>query len=71
MAIKKFIPDAKITYKPDPVSMEFFRSFTIKSIDDSRARGEWGWKPLYTNFEKVVEDFIREVRTKAELYGLA
>ena len=71
MAIKEFIPEAKITYKPDPVTMEFFRSQNIKIIDDSRAREEWGWEPLYTDFEKVVEDFIQEVRTKTEFYGLA
>lgn len=71
LAIKKLIPDAKITYKPDPVTMEFFHSQTMKVFDDSRAREEWGYKPIYTNFEKVVEDFIKEVRTNARYYGLA
>jgi len=70
MSIKKFIPDAKITYKPDPVTMEFFNSQTMKVFDDSRAREEWGWEPSYTDFEKVVEDFIQEVRTRPNLYGL-
>lgn len=70
MAIKKFIPEAKITYKPDPVTMEFFRSYTVRSIDDSQAREEWGWEPLYVDFEKVVEDFIQEVKTSPKLYGL-
>ncbi len=70
MAIKKFIPDAKITYKPDPVTMEFFNSQTMKVFDDRRAREEWGWEPSYTDFEKVVEDFIQEVRTRPKLYGL-
>ena len=71
LAIKKIIPEAKITYKPDPVTMEFFRNQTIKVIDDSQAREEWGWEPLYTDFEKLVADFIQEVRTKTEFYGLA
>ena len=70
MAIKKFIPDAKITYKPDPVTMEFFNSQTMKVFDDRRAREEWGWEPSYTDFEKLVEDFIQEVRTRPKLYGL-
>ena len=70
MAIKKFIPDAKITYKPDPVAVEIMRSLKIKVLDDSWARQEWGWQPLYTNYEKVVEDFIQEVRTRPEFYGL-
>ena len=71
MAIEKFIPDTRITYKPDPVTMEFFRNQNIKVLDDSPAREEWGWEPLYTNFEKIVEDFIQEVRTKSDFYGLA
>jgi len=70
MSIKKFIPDAKITYKPDPVTMEFFNSQTMKVFDDRRAREEWGWEPSYTDFEKLVEDFIQEVRTRPKLYGL-
>lgn len=70
-AIKKFIPEARITYKPDPVAMEIFRTLPIKVIDDSRAREEWGWQPRYTNFDKVVADFIKEVRTRGKFYGLA
>jgi len=70
LAIKKFIPRARITYKPDPVTMEFFQSQNMRVIDDSRAREEWSWEPLYTDFEKVVEDFIQEVRTKPQFYGL-
>ncbi|MFC1903537.1 NAD-dependent epimerase/dehydratase family protein [Chloroflexota bacterium] len=70
IAIRKFIPDAKITYKPDPITMEFFRSQNMRVFDDSRAGEEWDWKPLYTDFEKVVADFIQEVRTKSKFYGL-
>jgi len=71
MAIKKFIPEARITYKPDPVTMEIMGSLPIKVLDDSRAREEWGWQPQYTNYEKVVADFIQEVKTRPEFYGLA
>ena len=69
LAIKKFIPEAKFTYKPDPWVMDYYRS--INNIDDSRAREEWGWKPLYVDFEKIVADFIKEVRSKPEYYSLA
>lgn len=61
--IKKFIPDAVITYKPDPVAIEFAKSLNIKVIDDSRAREDWGWHPRYAELEKVVADFIKEVKT--------
>ena len=69
LAIKKFIPEAKFTYKPDPWVMDYFRS--LNDFDDSRAREEWGWEPLYGDLEKIVADFIKEVRTKPEYYSLA
>ncbi len=69
LAIKKFIPEAKFTYKPDPWVMDYYRS--LNNFDDSRAREEWGWKPLYADFEKIVADFIKEVRSKPEYYSLA
>jgi len=71
LAIKKFIPDAKITYKPDPQVMEIFRPAKRTAVDDSRARAEWGWQPRYTDLESVVSDFIQEVKTRPHLYGLA
>lgn len=73
LAVKKFIPEAKITFKPDPEFMKFFGEFfaNMRIFDDSRAREEWGWKPIYMDLEKLVEDFIREVRTRPQLYGLA
>ena len=71
LTIKKFIPEAKITYKPDPLVMEFYRNQSMKVIDDTRAREEWGWQPLYNDLEEIVADFIQEVRTRPEFYGLA
>ena len=64
--IKKFVPEAQLTYKPDPFVMDYFRS--LNNFDDSRAREEWGWKPLYADFEKGVAEFIKEVRSKPESY---
>ncbi len=73
LAVKKFVPEARITFKPDPEFMKFFREFfaSMRVFDDSRAREEWGWKPEYTDLEKLVEDFLREVRTRPQWYGLA
>jgi len=71
VAIKKFIPEARTAYKPDPLVMELLESIrNIHVIDDTSARDEWGWEPLYVNFEKLVEDFIQEMRMKPQLYGL-
>ena len=69
-AIKKFIPDASISYKPDPATMEMFRSYPVRAVDAALAREEWGWQPLYTSFEKIVEDFIKEVRERPNQYGI-
>ena len=60
-AIKKFIPGAKITYRPDPVVMEYYNTRKTEVIDDSRARQEWGWEPSNTPLEKVVQNIINEV----------
>ncbi len=68
--IKKFIPETTVTYKPDPVVMEFYRNQTMRDIDDSRAREEWGWQPRFQSMEDMVSDFINEVRTRPEYYGL-
>jgi len=64
LAIRKFIPDAKITYKPDPVTMECLRDQNLKVFDDRRAREEWNWEPLHRDLEKMVEDFIQEIRMR-------
>jgi nucleoside-diphosphate-sugar epimerase len=70
MAVKKFVPEAKITYNPDPLVMEYYRTRGVSTIDDSRAREEWGWKPEFTDIEKLVADFIQEVRTKPHVWGV-
>lgn len=69
-AVTKHIPDAKITYNPDPVTMEILGSMKYKVVDDSRAREEWGWDPEYADYKEIVADFIQEVKTRPQLYGL-
>ena len=69
LAVKKYIPGAQISYKPDPAVMDFYRSSRIDAFDDSRAREEWGWQPRYSDFEKVVADTIEELQVHRERYG--
>jgi nucleoside-diphosphate-sugar epimerase len=56
--IKKHIPDFEITYQPD-FRQDIADSWP-NSIDDSRARNEWGWKPDF-NLEKMTEDILKNL----------
>lgn len=70
--LKRFVPDNRITFKTDPELAAFFDAFygSMKAVDDTPAREEWGWQPLYTDFETIVEDFIHELKTRPQLWGL-
>jgi len=53
--IKKHLPKFTITYKPD--HRQAIADSWPKSIDDSAAREEWGWKPNY-DLSAMVKDMI-------------
>lgn len=53
--IKKHIPDFKITYKPD--FRQAIADSWPKSIDDSHAQQDWGWKVKY-DLPKLVENML-------------
>lgn len=57
--IKKHIPDFTISYKPD-FRQQIAESWT-ESIDDSRAREEWGWSHQF-GLKEMVEDMIKNLR---------
>jgi nucleoside-diphosphate-sugar epimerase len=56
--IKKHIPDALITFKPDPVAIEALKALP-RLLDDRGARTEWNWSLRY-DLKEMVEDFIRD-----------
>jgi nucleoside-diphosphate-sugar epimerase len=60
-SIQKIIPEFKITYKPD-FRQEIADSWP-KEIDDSTARKDWGWRPVYS-LDKMTEEMITELRKK-------
>ncbi|MBN1857406.1 MAG: NAD-dependent epimerase/dehydratase family protein [Dehalococcoidia bacterium] len=69
--VLKHIPDAAISYNPDPVIMDYYATAKVETFDDSVARKEWGWKPEYETIADIVPDFINEVRTNPSRFGLA
>jgi len=58
--IRKFIPEFKTDFKPDPLRQRIADSWP-KSIDDSRARRDWGWKPEW-DLESMSRDMIENLR---------
>ncbi len=57
--IKKYIPDFRITYKPD-IRQEYANSWP-NSIDDSRARSDWGWKHGY-DLAAMTNDMLQHIQ---------
>jgi len=69
--IKKYLPMFSIVYKPDKEAVEYNQKYkTWQIFDDTNARKEWGWEPLYQDLESIVEDYINEVRTRPEFFGI-
>ncbi len=58
-SIKEIIPDFKITYHPD--SRQNIADSWPKSIDDSSAQNDWGWKCKY-NLQSMTKDMIKHLK---------
>ena len=58
--IKKHIPELTVTYEPD--SRQAIADSWPKTIDDSAAREEWGWRPSY-DLAAMTEDMLRNLRS--------
>ena len=59
--IEKYIPEFTCEYQPD-FRQEIADSWP-RSIDDSAAREEWGWKPRY-DLNLMVRDMLQKLRIK-------
>ncbi len=57
--IKKHIPDFSITYEPD--SRQQIADSWPKSIDDTAAQNDWGWKPEY-DLSSMTEDMLKNIK---------
>lgn len=57
--IKQFVPDFSITYKPD--SRQQIADSWPRSIDDSRAAADWGWKPEF-DLKAMTAEMIQNLK---------
>lgn len=58
--IKKHYPEFKINYSPDSLRQSIANSWS-ESVDDSAARLDWAWKPVY-DLAKMTEDMILNLK---------
>jgi nucleoside-diphosphate-sugar epimerase len=61
--IRKHMPEFTISYKPD--SRQAIADSWPKTIDDSAAREEWGWKPAY-DLAAMTEDMLKNLKIRYE-----
>jgi len=55
-AVRRHIPDAQISFEPDPKSL---LAGEVR-LDDGAARQEWGWEPSFS-VDRMIEDIIAAV----------
>lgn len=53
------LPQAKITFEPDPEQQEILDNLT-RPIDETNAQRDWNWKPEY-NLKQMVDDFLNDL----------
>ena len=60
-SIRRHIPDFEVVYEPD--YHQAIADSWPRSVDDSAARKEWGWKPSY-DLDSMTDDMLRAVKEK-------
>ena len=61
-AIKKHVPGFEMTYEVDALKQSIANSWP-DSLDDTCARNEWGWEPMY-DLESMTIDMLQKLRAK-------
>jgi nucleoside-diphosphate-sugar epimerase len=65
--VRSKIPGARLTFNPDPNTMELLKEIGSLRFDEERARSEWDWNPSYS-LSQMVDDFIGEFNRNCSLY---
>lgn len=63
--LKKYIPNLIVTYKPD--HRQKIADSWPKSIDDSKARKDWGWQPQY-DLTQMTREMFDNLKKKLEAF---
>jgi len=59
-SVKRHLPEARITFRPDPKRQAILDSWP-RALDDQSAQRDWGWKPEF-DLEQMSEDLIPKLR---------
>lgn len=61
--VKAAFPGAEITFEPDPARARIVDSWP-EDLDDSRARDDWGWNPVYGVDRAFDEYLVPSIRAR-------
>ncbi len=65
--ILRYLPDARLSFHPDPLAMTFHKMSQGVRWDETPAVKEWGWKVRY-GLDEMVQDFVRELTDHPSWY---
>jgi nucleoside-diphosphate-sugar epimerase len=65
--IRAHLPAFEITYDVDPVRQAIADSWP-RRLDDSAARDEWGWRPVY-DIDAMTKEMIAQLNTRTDSEG--
>ncbi len=66
--VRRLIPDAELAFAPDANICQLLQAIGRLDLDDSPARREWDWEPVF-DLEAMVADFAAEYRAHPEIYA--
>jgi len=66
-AILRYLPDARLSFNPDPLAMAFHKMSQGVRWDETPAAKEWDWKARYS-LDELVKDFICELTDHPSWY---
>lgn len=61
--VRRRVPDARITFRPDPEKQRILDSWP-RRLDDSPARTDWGWRPAW-DLKAAVDGYVRALQVRS------